>query len=112
MLKVGQFDFHRGDGRPADYCQLELISTSSGFDLETDRKRNKWFSGKALIRKARESDHITLPSQIVSVVAEAFTTSWGPEESKRDFLDRLFAELPKTNKRRTLRPGRIRFWLI
>jgi len=34
-------------------------------------------------------------------VAEAFITSWGPEESKRDFLDRLFAELPKTDKGRS-----------
>jgi hypothetical protein len=34
-------------------------------------------------------------------VADAFITSWGPEESKRDFLDRLFAELPKTDKGRS-----------
>jgi len=26
--------------------------------LETDRKRDKWFNGKALIRKAREAEHI------------------------------------------------------
>jgi len=30
-------------------------------------------------------------------VAERFITNWGPDESKRDFLDRLFAELPKTD---------------
>jgi hypothetical protein len=30
-------------------------------------------------------------------VAEAFVSNWGSEESKRDFLDRLFAELPKTD---------------
>ncbi len=29
-------------------------------------------------------------------IAERFVNTWGPEESKREFLDRLFAELPKT----------------
>jgi len=29
--------------------------------------------------------------------AAGLTNSWGPEESKRDFLDRYFAELPKTD---------------
>jgi hypothetical protein len=35
-----------------------------------------------------------------SGVAETFINGWGPEESKRDFLDRLFVELPKSD------PGR------
>lgn len=34
-------------------------------------------------------------------VAESFINSWGPEESKRDFLDRLFAELPKNERGRS-----------
>jgi hypothetical protein len=33
-------------------------------------------------------------------IAENFISSWGPEESKRDFLDRLFVELPKTDRGR------------
>jgi hypothetical protein len=33
-------------------------------------------------------------------VAESFINSWGPDESKREFLDRLFAELPKSDKGR------------
>jgi len=43
---------------PADYCHLELVSTSSGCDSETDWKRDKEFNGKALIRKAREADQV------------------------------------------------------
>src|SRR5437868_4465547 len=43
---------------PADYRQRELVSTSSGYDLETDRKRDKWLNGKALNRTAREADQI------------------------------------------------------
>lgn len=34
-------------------------------------------------------------------IAENFINNWGPEESKRDFLDRLFAELPKTDRGRS-----------
>ena len=33
-------------------------------------------------------------------VAERFVATWGPDESKRDFLDRLFVELPKTDRGR------------
>lgn len=33
-------------------------------------------------------------------IAESFMSSWVPEESKRDFLDRLFAELPKNDRGR------------
>ena len=29
-------------------------------------------------------------------ISESFLATWGPEESKRDFIDRLFLELPKT----------------
>jgi hypothetical protein len=36
----------------------ELVSTSSGYESETDWKHYKWFSGKVLIRKAREADLI------------------------------------------------------
>jgi hypothetical protein len=36
-----------------------------------------------------------------SGVAEAFINRWGPEESKRDFLDGLFAELPKSDQGRS-----------
>ncbi len=38
---------------PADYCQLGLISTSSGVGFGDGWKRDKWLNGKALIRKAR-----------------------------------------------------------
>lgn len=34
-------------------------------------------------------------------VADAFINNWGPDESKRDFLDRLFVELPKTDRSRS-----------
>jgi hypothetical protein len=34
-------------------------------------------------------------------VAEAFINNWDPEESKRDFLDRLFVELPKSDRGRS-----------
>lgn len=34
-------------------------------------------------------------------VSESFISTWTPEESKRDFLDRLFAELPKTDRGRS-----------
>jgi len=34
-------------------------------------------------------------------VADAFISNWGPEESKREFLDRLFAELPKSDRGRS-----------
>jgi len=34
-------------------------------------------------------------------ISESFLATWGPEESKRDFLDRLFLELPKTDRGRT-----------
>jgi hypothetical protein len=34
-------------------------------------------------------------------VSESFINTWGSEESKRDFLDRLFAELPKTDSGRS-----------
>jgi hypothetical protein len=33
-------------------------------------------------------------------VSDSFTATWGPEESKRGFLDRLFSELPKTDRGR------------
>ncbi len=33
-------------------------------------------------------------------VAERFIATWGPEETKRGFLDRLFVELPKTDRGR------------
>ncbi|SYZ73773.1 conserved hypothetical protein [Candidatus Zixiibacteriota bacterium] len=33
-------------------------------------------------------------------ISEAFIGSWGSEESKRDFLDRLFLELPKSDRGR------------
>lgn len=33
-------------------------------------------------------------------VAETFINTWGAEESKRDFLDRLFSELPKSDRGR------------
>ena len=36
-----------------------------------------------------------------SGIAEAFINSWGAEESKRDFLDRLFLELPKSDQGRS-----------
>jgi hypothetical protein len=35
-----------------------------------------------------------------SGVAEVFMNTWEPEESKRDFLDKLFAELPKSDQGR------------
>ncbi|MGH7428551.1 MAG: hypothetical protein ACREJ4_09410, partial [Candidatus Methylomirabilaceae bacterium] len=31
-------------------------------------------------------------------VAESFLSTWTQEESKRDFLDRLFAKLPEQNR--------------
>ena len=34
-------------------------------------------------------------------VADAFINNWGPDESKREFLDRLFVELPKTDRSRS-----------
>lgn len=34
-------------------------------------------------------------------VADSFVTTWAPDESKRDFLDRLFAELLKTDSGRS-----------
>src|SRR5262245_27072303 len=34
-------------------------------------------------------------------VADAFINGWGVEESKREFLDRLFVELPKTDQGRS-----------
>jgi hypothetical protein len=34
-------------------------------------------------------------------ITEAFINNWGPEESKRDFLDRLFVELPKSDQGRS-----------
>ena len=36
-----------------------------------------------------------------SGISESFLATWGPEESKRSFLDRLFLELPKTDRGRT-----------
>ncbi len=36
-----------------------------------------------------------------SSVAETFISTWGAEESKRDFLDRLFVELPKSDRGRS-----------
>lgn len=33
-------------------------------------------------------------------VSDNFIATWGPEESKRDFLDRLFMELPKSDRGR------------
>ena len=34
-------------------------------------------------------------------VSERFANTWDPDETKRDFLDRLFAELPKTDRGRS-----------
>lgn len=34
-------------------------------------------------------------------VSESFIATWGSEETKRDFLDRLFTELPKTDRGRS-----------
>jgi hypothetical protein len=34
-------------------------------------------------------------------VAESFLASWSPDESKRSFLDRVFAELPKSDQGRS-----------
>lgn len=34
-------------------------------------------------------------------IAESFLSTWGTDETKRDFLDRLFADLPKTDKGRS-----------
>jgi Restriction endonuclease len=34
-------------------------------------------------------------------ISEAFVSAWGPDESKRDFLDRLFVELPKSDQGRS-----------
>lgn len=34
-------------------------------------------------------------------ISESFISSWGPEESKRDLLDRLFEKLPNTDNGRT-----------
>jgi hypothetical protein len=34
-------------------------------------------------------------------IAQSFISSWGPEESKREFLDRFFAELPKSDSGRS-----------
>lgn len=34
-------------------------------------------------------------------IAESFISTWGSEESKREFLDRLFVELPKTDASRS-----------
>jgi len=33
-------------------------------------------------------------------IADRFISSWGPDETKRAFLDRLFVELPKTDRGR------------
>lgn len=33
-------------------------------------------------------------------ISDTFIATWGPDESKRDFLDRLFVELPKTDRGR------------
>ena len=33
-------------------------------------------------------------------VAKSFLADWGPDETKRDFLDRLFLKLPQTEKGR------------
>jgi hypothetical protein len=33
-------------------------------------------------------------------IADGFLATWAPEETKREFLDRLFAELPKTDRGR------------
>src|SRR5437870_5656708 len=45
------------------YCQRTTASENwflrpAGYDLETDRKRDKWLNGKALNRTAREADQI------------------------------------------------------
>jgi hypothetical protein len=51
-------------GKPdLHYCQRTTASWDwslrpAGCDLETDRKRDKWLNGKALIRKATEAEHI------------------------------------------------------
>jgi hypothetical protein len=34
-------------------------------------------------------------------VADTFINGWDPQESKREFLDRLFAELPKSERGRS-----------
>jgi|SRR5262245_16232984 len=34
-------------------------------------------------------------------VADTFINGWDPQESKREFLDRLFAELPKSDRGRS-----------
>src|SRR5882724_10324819 len=36
-----------------------------------------------------------------SGVAEAFISTWTTDESKREFLDRIFAELPQSDKGRS-----------
>src|SRR5207248_4685433 len=45
------------------YCQRTTASENwflrpAGYDLETDRKRDKWVNGKALNRTARTADQI------------------------------------------------------
>ena len=45
------------------YCQRTTASENwfprpAGYDLETDRKRDKWLNGKALKRTARTADQI------------------------------------------------------
>ena len=45
------------------YCQRTTASENwflrpAGYNLETDRKRDKWLNSKALIRKASEADQI------------------------------------------------------
>jgi len=47
------------------YCQRTTASENwflrpAGYDLETDRKRDKWLNGKALNRTAREADQNSL----------------------------------------------------
>lgn len=34
-------------------------------------------------------------------ISDSFISTWGPEETKRDFIDRIFTELPKTDQGRT-----------
>jgi len=59
-------------------------------DLIYDACLKSFWRKKALIKFLRQCR-----------ISESFISSWGPEESKRDILDRLFEKLPRTDNGRT-----------
>lgn len=73
-----------------EITQMKTRLTPYYINLVYDACLKSFWRKKALSKFLRQSG-----------VADTFINSWGIEESKRDFLDRLFVELPKTERGRS-----------